>query len=193
MKNTLTYFLGIAFFLIGCDDEVYVPKPKAYFRMDLPKHNYVWLDKQAPYSFKLPKCVQVSEPKMRKLESYWYNLEYKAYKAVMHLSYKPIQSEEDLNLFAEDARTFVYKHTVKSSGIEQERVFRPEDDVYGIVYHISGDAASPLQFTFTDSTRHFLRGALYFNHIPNEDSIAPVLKHLLVDLDTLKNSLHWKP
>jgi hypothetical protein len=47
-------------------------------------------------------------------------------------------------------------------------------------------------FTVTDSTRHYLRGALYFNSEPRLDSIQPVLTFLKKDVDVLIKTLKWK-
>ena len=60
------------------------------------------------------------------------------------------------------------------------------------MYEIKGNAASPLQFVLTDSTKHFLRGALYFNETPNADSIAPISKYVEEDVQRLIESVRWK-
>ena len=55
-----------------------------------------------------------------------------------------------------------------------------------------GNAASPVQFFISDSIRHFIRGALYFNALPNPDSIAPVSTYVEQDIIRLIESLEWK-
>jgi gliding motility-associated lipoprotein GldD len=93
---------------------------------------------------------------------------------------------------SEDARKYVYKHSVKADGIS-ERVFEhPEKKVYGVFYDITGNAASSVQFTLTDSTQHFVRGALYFNNVPNKDSIAPMVDYIREDMVRLMESFEWK-
>jgi hypothetical protein len=44
----------------------------------------------------------------------------------------------------------------------------------------------------TDSTRNFLRGALYFETEPNKDSLAPVIDFFKKDMDQIINTLKWK-
>jgi hypothetical protein len=56
---------------------------------------------------------------------------------------------------------------------------------------LSGPVASPLQFFATDSTNHFLRGSLYFDHSPNPDSLKPSLAHVEQDIIHLIESLAW--
>ena len=48
------------------------------------------------------------------------------------------------------------------------------------------------QFTITDSTRHFLRGAVYFFTKVNNDSLAPAIDYVKRDAMHLINSLEWK-
>src|SRR5690606_14211077 len=104
----------------------------------------------------------------------------------------PISGTENFNELVEDARTFAFNHTVKATAIDQQRIRRPEADVYGLKYEIRGNTASNIQFVVTDSTDHYLRGALYFNERPQLDSIQPVLDFIKVDIDTLIGSVQWK-
>jgi hypothetical protein len=56
---------------------------------------------------------------------------------------------------------------------------------------VGGNAATANQFFVSDSTRHFLRGALYFDTTPNEDSLGIVNQFLQVDMKHLINTLKW--
>ncbi|NOZ45910.1 MAG: gliding motility lipoprotein GldD, partial [Chlorobi bacterium] len=67
-----------------------------------------------------------------------------------------------------------------------------DDNVYGILYDIKGNAASSINFFVTDSTQHFLRGALYFNSKPNKDSLAPVVDFIRKDIVHLMETFKWK-
>ena len=72
-------------------------------------------------------------------------------------------------------------------------MINPERDVYGLMYFLEGEGvASPLQFYVTDSTRHFLRGSLYFNIYPNNDSLQPVIDFITDDVRHLITTLEWK-
>ena len=87
----------------------------------------------------------------------------------------------------------VFKHAPKAVGIKESYINMPESKVYGIVYTIEGrDAASPFQFYLTDSTDHFVRGALYFNVVPNNDSLKPVIDYIIHDIDFLVSTFSWK-
>jgi len=64
--------------------------------------------------------------------------------------------------------------------------------VHGILYDVGGNAASAVQFYVTDSSRHFLRGSLYFYASPNADSIAPAVEYFRKDVEHLIETLKWK-
>ena len=92
----------------------------------------------------------------------------------------------------EDSRTLAFKHTVKANDIEQKIINHPSKKVYGLIYLIEGDAASSYQFHLTDSSDHFIRGSLYFNNIPNQDSIQPVLDFVKEDISNIIETFEWK-
>jgi gliding motility-associated lipoprotein GldD len=71
-------------------------------------------------------------------------------------------------------------------------ILRDSVKVYGLIYDIEGNTASSLQFYVTDSTKHFIRGALYFNVRPNIDSVKIVLEFLKKDVLHLIQTLQWK-
>jgi gliding motility-associated lipoprotein GldD len=71
-------------------------------------------------------------------------------------------------------------------------IIRDSSKVYGLLYDIEGNTASGLQFYLTDSTHHFLRGALYFNASPNIDSLKLVLDFIREDVLQLIKTTKWK-
>ena len=98
----------------------------------------------------------------------------------------------NLRELSEDARRFVYAHSDRADDISERLYEHPERHVYGLLYDLKGNVASPVQFTATDSTRHFFRGALYFNNVPNKDSIAPMLDYVRQDIIRLMESFEWE-
>ena len=57
---------------------------------------------------------------------------------------------------------------------------------------VGGYAATSKQFFVTDTGKHFLRGALYFNATPNADSLQPVQDFLQQDIQHLLQTFKWK-
>jgi len=52
--------------------------------------------------------------------------------------------------------------------------------------------ATPISFWLTDSSNHYLRGALYFNNPPNNDSLQPVIEYIREDILEMINGFEWK-
>lgn len=183
-------FLVPGMLLIGCSNEYY-PKPKGDFRIDLPAKSYQELDSIFPYTFEYPVYANIERDYKNNLNPYWINISFPEYKGKLHLSYKAIDG--NLNDYLEDTRTMVMKHIPKASAINSKAFEDLEKQVYGVSYHIEGvGAASPYQFYITDSTSHFLRGALYFNVVPNNDSLNPVIAFLVEDINHLIETIEWK-
>lgn len=173
----------------GCGD-VIVPKPYGYFRVDLPAHRYERLDSAPlPYSFDKSIYSRVIS-RVEKGENYWIDLKYPALNASLFCSYKPVRS--NLQELTEDTRKIVYKHTVRADGIGEKVFVNPGKKVYGVLYDLTGNTASSVQFVLTDSTKHFFRGALYFENVPNKDSIAPMSAYIREDVIRLMESFEWK-
>lgn len=169
----------------------YIPKPRGYFRINFEEKTYHLLDSASlPYRFDVPGYSKIVPDKDRLAEPFWINLLVPSHKAELHISYKKV--EKNLHQLTEDSRTLAYKHSIKADAIN-ERVFINRDKkVYGTIYMIDGNAASPLQFYLTDSTHNFLRGALYFREVPNIDSIRPVIDFLTPDIVRLIETTEWK-
>lgn len=173
----------------GCD-ESYTPKPKGYFRIELPEKKYTVYDPAGcMYAFDLPQYAQVLPYNDSVAEPCWKYIRFPRYNAEIFLSYKKV--ENNVSTFIEDAHTLAFKHSVKADVIDETLIETP-NRVYGIIYDIGGNAASPVQFYMTDSTSHFVRGALYFNHPPQPDSLAPVVGFLREDIIRMVSTTRWK-
>ncbi len=174
---------------MSCKEKA-MPKPKGYFRIEFPEKKYETWNENYPFSFEYLKDAQVVKDKSRLAEKYWLNVEYPQYNATLHLSYKEVS--ENLEEYLEDSHRLVYKHSIKADAIDGTNYIDEEQNVYGLVYRIQGNAASSVQFIATDSLKHFLRGSLYFNNHPNSDSLSPVIQYIDKDIVHLMESLKWK-
>lgn len=183
---------GIMIFFSSCNNE-YTPKPRGYFRIAMPEKKYILLDSVFPYQFEYPSYAVITNDPISPEETNWINIEMPAFHGRIHISYKTLTDKNSLITYTEDARTLALKHMPKASGIRQIAISDPSRNLYGLVYEINGmSAASPYQFYLTDSTRHFLRGSLYFDAIPNNDSLAPVIEYVKTDIQHLFETITWK-
>lgn len=175
----------------SCGDKNPQPKPRGYFRIDLPDKQYVTLDTMRYYSFEYPTYSTITPDYHSLQEKDWINVEFPRFKGTIHISYK--QVNDNLGEYLEDAYFMITKHIGKATGIRDSVIINKEKDVYGLMYYLDGEGvASPLQFYLTDSTEHFIRGSLYFNVVPNNDSLQPVIDFITDDVRHLINTLEWK-
>jgi gliding motility-associated lipoprotein GldD len=172
----------------GCRKH-YTPKPRGYFRIDLPEKQYRTYRSACPFAFEFPIYASVIPDESKDAEPCWMNVRFEQFHATIHMSYKQIK--KNLPELTEDARSFAYKHTIKADAIGELPISYPEKKVYGILYDIEGNAASSVQFFLTDSTRHFIRGALYFSVTPNADSLGPVIQFIREDIVHLTSTFQW--
>lgn len=181
----------LAFTISSCKEEIYTPKPKGFFRIDLPEKNYSETNLECPYSFEIPQAATCELDLSKNAEPCWVNIVYPIFKGEIHISYKPVKN--NLPLYIEDARKLTSKHIPKADMIEENVIYDEQRDVYGLIYDVQGTgAASTMQFYITDSTQHFLRGALYFNIEPNNDSLAPVIDYIKEDIVHLISTVEWE-
>ncbi len=176
---------------MACHNNVATPKPRGYFRIDLPAKKFIKYHSSCPFTFEYPEYAKPIMDTSVGSEPCWINLQFPTFNATLHISYKRISTPKMANQLAEDARDFAYKHTVKATDIEESPIHIQENKVYGIFYQIDGNAASSSQFYLTDSNRHYLRAALYFNEMPRADSLAPVIKFINYDLQRMIKTFHW--
>ncbi len=192
MKNSGLKILVVLLFgslLYSCKGEKFAPKPRGYYRIDLLDKSYKAFDTTYPYKFEYP---TYGEPELleRKGEQYWMNLNFPRYNATIYLSYKQVNG--NLSELIEDAHKLSYDHSVKADAIGESVFANNDAKVYGMFFEVEGDAASPVQFFVTDSTRNFLRGALYFYSSPNRDSLNPLIEYFEADIKHLMETVEWK-
>jgi len=192
MKIKSVIYLLIIISLTACKPTT-GPKPRGYFRVDLPEKNYQELGKQYPFSFLFPDYAEIS-----KYDGYlaegentdnWLNIDFPNFGAHIYLTYKTV--ENNLGDLIEDSHSFVYKHISKADAINQVELVRPEESVYGLLFDIKGNTATAVQFYLTDSVSQFLRGALYFDCEPNRDSLNPLIEFFRKDVEVLMESFSW--
>ena len=181
-------------YLFSCNSP-YSPRPKGYFKIPFPKHEYQQFDKPGyPYSFEYPVYAQVIQDtsffEAKPENPYWINIDFPQFSARIYISYKQIKSN-NFDKLREDAFKMTYKHTYKATSIDDSLMQTPLG-VHGVFFNVGGNAATAKQFFVSDSIRHFLRGALYFDAAPNEDSLSIVNQFLQDDMKHLINTLRWK-
>lgn len=189
MKMNKLILLCALFAMLSCGEEAtdFYPKPRGYIRLDFPERVYSVFDENCTYTFEIPEYFKVvSKDSFCNMK----DIVMERFNATLNLTFIPVDT--NLSTLIEKSRMLAYEHAIFADAIEEAVMIDREEKVYGLKYNIVGNAASPYQFYLTDSVNNFLRGALYFNVLPNYDSIKPSLDYIVEDLDRMMQSVIWK-
>ncbi|MEI8109799.1 MAG: hypothetical protein WCH59_02325 [Chitinophagia bacterium] len=187
--------LAIILYMVASCNSTYTPKPTGYFNIRFPERAYKTFNEPGyPYTFEYPVYASVikdstffGEPTEN---PWWINVDFPAFNGKIYISYKSIGSNR-LDTLIKDAYRLTGKHSTMAYSIEDTAFVTP-NNVSGVYFTVGGNVATAHQFFVTDSVRHFLRGALYFDATPNADSLGIVNEFLLTDLKHLVNTLQWR-
>lgn len=187
--------LVIVYLLQACNSP-YPHRKKGYFNIEFPEKQYQTFDKPGyPYTFEYPVYSTVIKDSTffgDKAEDWWINIDVPQFGGRVYISYKKITNRYQIDTLVEDAYKMARKqHITISTGIDDSLMKTP-NGAEGMYYSLQGNTATANQFFLTDSTHHFLRGALYFNANPNADSLGIVNNFLKQDLFHLINTLKWR-
>jgi gliding motility-associated lipoprotein GldD len=184
--------IGILLSLMsGCDRE-YLPKPLGYNRLELPQPAYQNLPDSLPYAFEYSQHATLLRDTSAFHERFWIEIYYPQLKADVHITYKDLRhSSKLLKEYMDDAYKLTAKHQIKAYAINEVITVTPSGKT-AIIAELEGEVPSQFQFTITDSTKNFLRGALYFNTRVQNDSLAPAIDYMKRDVMHMINTLQWK-
>ena len=186
-------FFPLAFLVLLClaCESNWLPKPPGYNRIELPRHEYKRLEQGYPYQLDFSTHSKVEADSFNLGEKEWINLNYKEFGAKVHLTYKKIDQSTDFKTLSNDAFNLTAKHQIKAYGIEEAILLTPNGYV-AVVAELSGEVPTQFQFFVTDSTSNFLRGAVYFNSALKNDSLAPIIEYIKLDMAHLINSVNFE-
>ncbi len=191
MNNWIKIFIISAFslfILTSCNDDV-TPKERAFFRIDIPPHDFVKYNENSPFSFYYADYSVVQNANNPENPN-WLYIDYPEFDARIYVSYFAVNN--NIAQMINDAHELAFKHIAVANDIQEKRIGYPSSNVYGMMYSIKGaKVASPINFYATDSTSNFIRGALYFNNTPQNDSLAPVINSIEKDIMHIMKSLKW--
>ena len=189
-KKIIPFVLVLLLAVVSCQSN-YTPKPRGYFRINMPKRSYQSFDTTFPYRFEYPTYARITDDPLSPNQKYWINIDFPRFHATIHISYKVV--DHNLIKYMEDSRRMVVEHIPKANSIKDSLIMDPKRNLFGLAYDLRGSGvASPYQFFLTDSTKNFLRGSLYFHVVPNNDSLAPVIQFIKGDIRHFFNTFQWK-
>jgi len=188
-------FISCFLIAITACNSTFVPKPRGYFQIELPQKKYQLFDQaRYPYTFEYPVYAKILKDTTffgdATENPWWINVDFPQFNSRVYISYKAIGTNKFEKLL-NDAFTLTNKHTSKASSID-DSLIQTENNIHGMFFKVGGNVATANQFFLTDSTKHFLRGALYFDSTPNADSLNVVNDFILVDMKHLINTFKWR-
>lgn len=213
LKIKLLLFLLPVLLVAACNSN-YTSKKTGYFKIDLPEKKYVLFDDPGiPYSFEYPAYATIVKDSTyfdaNPENDYWRNIDFKNLNAKIFLSYKSVggkalykikmpngsyKDSTGVNMFDKminDAFNLTNKNDDVATS-KKDSVFTTPNKISGLLFKLGGNAATQRQFFMTDTTKNFIRGALYFYASPNADSVKPVVDFIQKDIDHLITTFRWK-
>ncbi|MDZ7647630.1 MAG: gliding motility lipoprotein GldD [Cytophagales bacterium] len=181
----------VILFAFSCSKD-YQPKPKGYNRLVLPATEYQLSPDSLPYKFEYSTSARLLRDSSWISERNWVEIYYPTLKANVHITYKKLDNREQfLKELLNDAYNLTAKQQIKASAIDEVIVVTPSGKT-AVIAEIAGEVPSQFQFTMTDSSKNFLRGALYFNTRVQNDSLAPSIDFMKKETLHFINTLQWK-
>ena len=182
----LFVFYGIALiFLAASCNSNFTAKPQGYFVFNQPGY---------PYTFEYPVYAKVLKDSTffggTTENPWWINIEFPEFSGRIYVSYKEI-GKNNFDTLIKHAYILTGKHSSKAYSID-DSLINTSNNIHGMFFSVGGDVATSNQFYLTDSSKHFLRGALYFDATPNADSLGIVNQFLLQDMKHLINTFKWR-
>lgn len=220
-KSVQCAVAALVLLFCSCSND-YTPKPAAYLRIDTPEHKYWLVDTlptsiegqtmpgiTLPFIFEADTSVELTLKKPRQVctfnadgsikpdrvsfDEVWLDINYPQWNGVVFLTYKRIRSLDDLRGQIDTSARLLEKHYQVASGVDEHCFDSDDGTVHAVTWHLLGaKVASTYQFYATDSVSNFLRGGLFLNQTPNNDSLAPVLEYIQADIDHLIETLRWR-
>lgn len=173
--------------LVSCVGD-YTPKPRGYFRIERDSLTYSLLyNSTLPYTFEIPAEARVDTTEASRG---WVNVAYPSWHVTLYGSYLEASSEGLQQAWTDGEALVRRQQSVRS--VSEKAFEHPEAEVWGSLFLLEGESASPIQFMLTDRRHRFFRGALYFDFEPKVDSIAPVVDYLQQDIIRLMETFYWK-
>jgi len=186
-----TLFFLVTILFTACTKD-YQPKPKGYNRLVLPAQQYRLSPDSLPYQFEYSTSARLLRDSSWISEKYWIEIYYPTLKANIHITYKKLNNKEEfLKSLLNDSYNLTSKQQIKASAIDELITVTPSGKT-AVIAEIAGEVPTQLQFTMTDSSKNFLRGALYFNTKVQNDSLAPAIEFMKKETLHFINTLQWK-
>ncbi len=194
MIRSLAYSVILMGLIVSsCDNpQQTTPKPRTYPKVDYPEKRYQVFDlEDCPFRFEYPEYAEISRDTTyfgEKMEHpCWFNIVFPDFDAQLYCTYYMVDDRNQYDKYVRDAFKIAGKINDRSHFMEEIPIRNPG----GLIFRFEGPAASPMQFYISDTTKHFLKSALYFNTQIRPDSLEPVIEFLEKDMFHMIGTFEW--
>lgn len=174
----------LALIVFSCNNNVNLPKQKAYFapEFEIPTYKKISLD--CNYTFNINFQASINNIKNCNYEIYYKNLNAKIFINQIVLSNS---IETVVNTFNQKLN----ENSRLSDQIIQSNYVNIDKKIYSKLYSFVGNSPSNIQFYVTNQTDKFLTGSLFFETEPNYDSLFPYIDYIRNDIKKMVDSFRW--
>lgn len=192
VKVLTAIILGVWLGSCKNSDQEYSPKPRGFNRIDLPQHQYQSLPNEHPYSFEYSKEAVIQLDTFKKAEPHWIIVYYPKLNTRIQFTYKKVNNDLGrLQNMMGDAAKLAFNHDKKAYSIT-DKILTTKSGKRAVIFELEGEVPSPYQFFVTDSTKHYLRGAVYLMTATENDSLKPIIDYMKVDSRHILETLKWQ-
>lgn len=174
----------LALIVFSCNNNINLPKQKAYFAPEFEIPNYKKISLDCNYSFNINSQASINNIKNCNYEIYYKNLNAKIFINQIVLSNS---IEKVLNTFNQK----INENSRLSDQIIQSNYVNIDKKIYSKLYSFVGNSPSNIQFYVTNQTDKFLTGSLFFETEPNYDSLFPYIDYIRNDIKKMVDSFRW--
>tara|TARA_S200000501_G_scaffold173112_1_gene163071 strand:+ start:2159 stop:2737 length:579 start_codon:yes stop_codon:yes gene_type:complete len=188
-SNKILVLLCLLLFHFSCDETNYLPREKAFLRLEFEKPIYDTLYSKASnlnfiYNNAYSSLEIISDEKIV--------LRYKDIKIDIVLSDVELDNTSSFEQSIQNFYMFLEPHRKKSNQISAKEFTSADNKKFAKVFEMRGPIASPLQFYVTDSINNFLFGSMNLMEKYDYDSIYPSVMYVKNDIFSIIESVNWK-
>lgn len=197
MNMKIKYFAVILILVVfACSEEKPpTPKPSTVLRLEIPENEYFEYTGPCSFVFDVNKLYRIDTltPKITGDAECYTSIDLPPFNSTLQLWHYKLKDANALEFYINTTLDIMEeRHQVVATGIKDKRFIRSEDRVFGTLFELQGNVATPFQFYLTDSTDNFILGEVLINFRPNYDSLVPSLTYIKRDMEQIMNSLTWK-
>jgi gliding motility-associated lipoprotein GldD len=187
--HKILFLFGLLLFHFSCDETSYLPREKAFLRLEFEKPMYGTFSSE---SSKLNFIYNNASASFEIISEEKTVLRYKHIKIDIVLSNIQLENTSSFEESLQNFYMFLEPHRKKSNQISVKEFISADNKRFAKVFEMRGPVASPLQFYVTDSINNFLFGSMNLIQKSDYDSIYPSVMYVKNDIFSIIESVNWE-